>query len=129
MVDDEGDERSGPFANVPGSTIWTALIEHRFAYLALWDALSWAIAITLATLVRYDLQADSVDWDGLLATLPIVIGVQLLVGIWQGLYVGRWHLGSFEEIAALLRTVLAAAAVLFLLDLPLRWVPISVPIA
>ncbi len=129
MREHEGEEGSSLLDQVPGGSIWTAMIEHRFVYLALWDALSWSVAITLATLVRYDLQASSVDWRGVAATLPMVIGVQVMVGIWQGLYVGRWHLGSFEEIAALLRSVIAAAAVLFVVDLPLRWVPISVPLA
>ena len=129
MVDHESEDRHHPFDHVPGGAIWTALIEHRFAYLALWDALSWCLAIALATWIRYDLQASAVVWRGVLATFPMVIGVQLAVGIWQGLYVGRWHLGSFEEIAALLRSVIAAAAVLFVIDLPLRWVPISVPVA
>ncbi|MEQ1787463.1 MAG: SDR family NAD(P)-dependent oxidoreductase, partial [Acidimicrobiales bacterium] len=129
MSEHEANDRSWSLEHVPGRAVLTALIEHRFAYLAIWDAVSWMIAIALATWIRYDFQASSVDWAGVARAFPLVIGVQLTVGIWQGLYVGRWHLGSFEEIAALLRSVIAAALVLFLVDYPVRWVPISVPVA
>ena len=108
---------------------WTALVEHRFAWLALWDCLSWIVAVWVATWVRYDFQFSRIDVLGVLTVLPIVIAVQVLVGLWQGLYLGRWRLGSFEEIEALLKTVVLSAVVLFVVDLPTRWVPISVPVA
>jgi len=123
------DRRADREPTLDRRAIWTALIEHRFAYLAAWDALSWAMAITLATFTRYEFQMSRFDLDGLLAAIPLAVGIQLLVGAWQGLYLGRWHLGSFEEIAALLKAVLTATTVLFVVDLPLRWVPISVPVA
>ncbi len=109
-------------------TAWTALIEHRFAYLALWDALGWAVAIALAAWIRYEFDISRVDIVGGMVAVLIVAAVQVLLGLWQGLYLGRWRLGSFEEIAALLRAVVIAAMVLFALDYPSRWVPISVPV-
>ena len=108
---------------------WKALVEHRFAYLALWDSLSWGLAIWLATWARYEFHIGRVDLMGTWAVIPIVLAVQLVVGLWQGLYLGRWRLGSFEEIAALLKAVGLSALVLFVVDLPIRWVPISVPVA
>ena len=108
---------------------WTALVEHRFAWLALWDSLSWVLAIWAATWVRYEFDVSSIDVAGVWTILPIVIAVQVLVGLWQGLYLGRWRLGSFEEIEALLKAVVLSAVVLFIVDYPTRWVPISVPLA
>lgn len=108
---------------------WTALVEHRFAWLALWDSLSWVLAIWAATWVRYEFDVSSIDIAGVWTTLPIVIAVQVLVGLWQGLYLGRWRLGSFEEIEALLKAVVLSAVVLFIVVYPTRWVPISVPLA
>ncbi len=119
---DDGDT---PFK--PGSA-WTALIEHRFAWLAAWDAAAWVVAVFLCTWTRYEFELDVLDPVGILQAGLLVASAQVLVGIWQGLYLGRWRLGSFEEIAALLRTVVIAGLVLFALDLPTRWVPISVPV-
>ncbi len=109
--------------------LWTALIEHRFAWLAGWDSLSWVAAIWLATWVRYEFDVPAYAVAGVWKAIPVVVAVQLAAGFWQGLYRGRWHLGSFEEIAALLKAVVLSALVLFAIDLPLRWVPISVPVA
>ena len=81
MVDHEADERSGPFDHVPGGAIWTALIEHRFAYLALWDALSWMRRHRAGHLdpLRPPGRQPSTGaaWS---PPLPMVIGVQLAVG-------------------------------------------------
>ncbi len=107
----------------------STLIEHRFAALALWDALSWMVAIWLATWVRYEFDIPSHAIAGVWKAIPVVVAVQLLAGYWQGLYRGRWHLGSFEEIAALLKAVVLSAVVFFVGDIPLRWVPLAVPVA
>jgi len=40
--------------------------------------------------------------------------------------VGRWSLGSFEEVAAVSRTVLGTGLILAIVDLPTRLVPLSV---
>ena len=110
--------------------LWTALIEHRFAYLALWDCAQLGgrhLAGHLGPLrVRARATIDGAAgrpsrWWSPSSCSP---------GFWQGLYLGRWHLGSFEEIAALLEgRGPRRGRVLFVVDLPLRWVPISVPVA
>ena len=107
---------------------WRALLPHRFAVLAAWDSLSWVVALTLSTWVRYEFDLAPIDAGDLFWSIPIVVGIQLVAGAWQGLYLGRWHLGSFEEIAGLLRSVLAATVVLFAANTQVRWVPISVPV-
>ena len=87
------------------------------------------MAVWVATWVRYDFNLSGIETSGVWTVVPIVIAVQVLVGLWQGLYLGRWRLGSFEEIEALLKAVVLSAVVLFIVDLPTRWVPISVPVA
>jgi FlaA1/EpsC-like NDP-sugar epimerase len=104
------------------------IIRHRFAVLAVWDSFSWIVALSLSTWGRYEFHLAHIDGTDLLLAMPIVVAVQLLAGYWQGLYVGRWHLGSFEEVAGLLKSVALAMVVLFLADIPVRWVPISVPL-
>jgi FlaA1/EpsC-like NDP-sugar epimerase len=130
-VDNEDDRAPGEMTPRPGrhGRGWLALVEHRFAYLALWDAGSWAVALLLATWIRYEFDVSRIDLSGLVSAIPLVVAVQLVVGLWQGLYLGRWRLGSFEEIAALLVSVVSAAITLFVVDQPTRWVPISVPVA
>lgn len=51
------------------------------------------------------------------------------MGVSDGLYLGRWSLGSFEEVAALIRTVLCTTLVLVLVNVPSRVVPLSVTLA
>jgi FlaA1/EpsC-like NDP-sugar epimerase len=109
-------------------TAWTALIEHRFAWLAGWDGACWALALFVSTWGRYEFDISRVDLAGLARAMVIVLAVQLVAGMWQGLYLGRFSLGSFEEIAALLLSVALAATALLAADLFPRWVPISVPV-
>ncbi|MGK2948353.1 MAG: polysaccharide biosynthesis protein, partial [Acidimicrobiales bacterium] len=111
----------------PGSA-WTALIEHRFAWLAVWDSAAWVVALFLGTWARYEFQADRFEAVDVLLAAAVVVAAQVLLGLWQGLYLGRWRLGSFEEIAALLRTVVLSGVILLLADANPRWVPISVPV-
>ena len=49
------------------------------------------------------------------------------MGLATGLYLGRWRLGSFDEVAALARTVAGVSSILFLVELRLshRFVPLS----
>jgi len=117
---DKDDELLPPFLR--------ALVPHRFLILAVWDCLAWVAALWLSAWVRYEFKFENVDSGELLKSVPFVVGIQLLAGVWQGLYKGRWHLGSFEEIAGLLRSVAAAMVVLFFVNLPVRWIPISVPV-
>src|SRR5437867_1891746 len=69
------------------------------------DAAAWSVALVFGTLIRYDLSVSKVYWDGVLAALPLVIMAQLVAGLGFGLYTRRWRVGSFDEAAALARTV------------------------
>ena len=92
------------------------------------DALAWAGGLISAVLLRYDFDASRVNWVSFAALAGAAVVVQVLVGLGTGLYLGRWRLGSFEEVSALVRTVAGACSLLFLVNLRLshRLVPLSV---
>ena len=123
------DQETGQEAAIAPRWGYQALIEYRFAWLSAWDSLSWVLAIWLAIWVRYDFSVERIDGAGVWFAIALTASIQVIVGVWQGLYLGRWRLGSFEEIEALLKTVVVAAGGLLLVDIPTRWVPISVPVA
>lgn len=90
------------------------------------DAALMCVALVTATLPRYRMQVAEVDWTELATFALLVAVVQVVVGITMGLYSGRWRYGSFEEIAALARTVAVTAVLLGLLNALLgRLVPLS----
>ena len=91
------------------------------------DGLAWAAGLTGASLLRYDFHPGSIGVSGLATFAAAALGIQVVVGLLTGLYLGRWRLGSFDEVAALARTVTWVAAILLLLDLPEshRPVPLS----
>jgi FlaA1/EpsC-like NDP-sugar epimerase/dTDP-4-amino-4,6-dideoxygalactose transaminase/lipopolysaccharide/colanic/teichoic acid biosynthesis glycosyltransferase len=92
------------------------------------DGLAWMGGLVSAALLRYDFDAAQIDWPalGLFAIAAVV--VQVLVGLTTGLYLGRWRLGSFEEVSALARTLAGTSVFLFLVELRQsdRLVPLSV---
>ena len=104
------------------------LVRHRFGALACWDAAFAALAIFVSTWVRYELDLTDIDPVGMLFAMPVAALIQFVAGRWQGLYLGRWRLGSFEEVAALLRSVAVAMVGMFVVNLVWYWVPISVPL-
>jgi FlaA1/EpsC-like NDP-sugar epimerase len=97
------------------------------------DSLAWAVALAFATWVRYyDLPGSRIRLGGLALTVALAVAFQGVAGTVSGLYLGRWRLGSFDEVAALVRTAVVATVALFLFDLwigPARLVPRSVPLS
>ena len=91
------------------------------------DLAIWSLAIVIATFLRYEFNFTTVHWVDLCKVLPIVAVVHLVLGTYEGLYVGRWSFGSFEEVAALARCVLITGVFVTLIDWPERWVPITAP--
>jgi FlaA1/EpsC-like NDP-sugar epimerase/dTDP-4-amino-4,6-dideoxygalactose transaminase/lipopolysaccharide/colanic/teichoic acid biosynthesis glycosyltransferase len=94
------------------------------------DALAWTGGLLAAILLRYDFNPGLVDWWRFLLVAVAAVVVQVFVGLGTGLYLGRWRLGSFEEVSALVRTVAGVTSLLFLAELRLsdRFVPLSVVI-
>jgi FlaA1/EpsC-like NDP-sugar epimerase/dTDP-4-amino-4,6-dideoxygalactose transaminase/lipopolysaccharide/colanic/teichoic acid biosynthesis glycosyltransferase len=92
------------------------------------DALAWTAGLVGAELLRYDFHAGLIGWPGFAVVAVAAVVAQIVVGLGTGLYLGRWRLGSFEEVSALARTVAGGSALLFLGELRQshRFVPLSV---
>ena len=96
------------------------------------DSLAWAVALTVATVLRYDLDVSRISAFGLAAIIPLACLSQVVSGLGAGLYTGRWRFGSFDEVAALERSSAITTVLVFFSNLwverPLL-VPRSVPVA
>jgi FlaA1/EpsC-like NDP-sugar epimerase/dTDP-4-amino-4,6-dideoxygalactose transaminase/lipopolysaccharide/colanic/teichoic acid biosynthesis glycosyltransferase len=92
------------------------------------DALAWTGGLMSAVLLRYDFHAGRVGWPAFAVLAVAAIAAQTVVGLATGLYLGRWRLGSFDEVSALARTVAGVSSLLFLGELRQshRFVPLSV---
>ena len=93
------------------------------------DSTAWAVALIFGTLLRFDLNLDRVPRRGVAAAILIAIVVQCLWGLAFGLYTRRWRVGSFDEAAAVARTVVSTTAVVFAIDIsiskPAHLIPVS----
>src|SRR4051794_5794313 len=94
--------------------VYIALVPHRRVINASVDALVWTTSLVLATALRYDFSFSRVTWSGLLLIVPLAVICQFIFGLADGLYLGRWSFGPFEEVASLSRTVLATGTVVFI---------------
>jgi FlaA1/EpsC-like NDP-sugar epimerase len=81
------------------------------------DTTAWAFALTLATLVRYDLAVDDLNATGLATATAVAVALQFGLGWLTGLYALRYRIGSFDEVAALSGTVGGSTVALFFIDL------------
>lgn len=79
------------------------------------DSLSWCIALTVGTIIRYNFSLDKRDYASLKVLLPIAVALQILSGLATGLYTGRWRFGSFEEVAALGEAAFVNTLLLFVI--------------
>lgn len=75
------------------------------------DALAWFAGLVAGVYFRYEFDVTQINWLPLLAIGLALTFAQLTIGWMLWLYRGRYSLGSFEEAAALLRTVFAVAFV------------------
>ncbi|MCU1546594.1 MAG: polysaccharide biosynthesis protein [Homoserinimonas sp.] len=109
----------------------------RFGTQYLFDALAWAVALTLAQILRYEFDVTRVAWLSLALLCVVAALIQLVVGWLLYLYRGRHPYGSFAEVRTLLWAVLATAVVLEILVLlvglmwriPRSTIIIALPIA
>ncbi len=110
-----------------GKRVYTALISHRYIVQAAADGLAWMVAVLFAGLARFEFrQVSDGSLTGLLVAAVLVSGLQLLFGTLNGLYIGTWRVGSLEEAGALVRSVGLTGALLVLVTLPSRPIPLSV---
>jgi FlaA1/EpsC-like NDP-sugar epimerase/dTDP-4-amino-4,6-dideoxygalactose transaminase/lipopolysaccharide/colanic/teichoic acid biosynthesis glycosyltransferase len=91
------------------------------------DALAWMGGLFSAVLLRYDFDADRVDWPGYAVLAAAAVALQVVVGVATGLYLGRWRLASFDEVSALGRAVVGVTGALCLAELgqARRFIPLS----
>lgn len=71
---------------------------------ALVDISAWIAAAWVALFMRFDFDPPAEFRDNVVRLVPIVVVVQLMVGLAIGLYRRRWRYGSFDEVAALVAT-------------------------
>lgn len=73
------------------------------------DAVAWTVGLLAGVFFRYEFDGSQMNWPPLLAVCAALAMSQLVLGWMLWLYRGRYSSGSFEEAAALLVTVIAAA--------------------
>ena len=92
------------------------------------DALLLAIALPLATFVRFDFSLDHFVWD-LVPGVALAVALQGLFGLAYGQYRRRWQYGSFDEVIYIAAAALSVGVVLSFL-VAFFWptaIPRSVP--
>ncbi len=90
------------------------------------DGAIWALGLYIAALLRLDFEFGRVGLTHLMRVLPVVFIAQYVAGAAFGLYRGRWLFGSFEEVAAVGRSVLVTTAAVFVVDLGYRHHPVPI---
>ena len=89
---------------------WT-VARHKRTILALSDAIVLGAGITVANLLRYQLDLDR-SLTGHLLAIALTAGfLQIAVGLISPLYRSRWRVGSLEEIVCLAPTVAGVTGV------------------
>lgn len=78
---------------------------------AAFDSISWALAILLATLLRYELDVRLLNPGGITLVILVAVATQLIAGWSLSLYRGRYSFGSIAEARVLIATTLIVAAV------------------
>ena len=90
------------------------------------DAISWVLSLILAALLRYDFAARDIQWRLLAIACIAAVLLQFITGMAVNLYQGRYTKGTFEEVNAITRAVVATGVILWVGSLILSlWVPVS----
>ncbi len=109
------------------------LAQHRSRLQAGIDVVAWAIALSFATVVRYDFnRLEQVNWRGLSAMIAVAGLGQLFAGAAVGLYRGQWRFGSFEEVLGVAKSVAITTGLVFVSNMtvaPPHPVPISASVS
>lgn len=78
---------------------------------AVLDSLSWALALLLAVLLRYELDVALINGPGLIVLMGVAAATQLIAGWYMALYRGRYTFGSIHEARVLVAVTLIVAVV------------------
>ncbi|MGC5629542.1 polysaccharide biosynthesis protein [Georgenia sp. Z1344] len=76
---------------------------------AAWDVAAWLIAIVFVVLTRYDFYLETDQWNWIAVYAALACGSQLVAGAVLKLYLGRYRIGSFDEIIGLITTVVISS--------------------
>lgn len=99
-----------------GRATWAALshlpARAKTSVLVAMDCCFWAVALVVATLLRFQLHEQRALTLDLLWAILVALAVHVVTGSFL-LYARRWRVGSFEEITTLAATVAVTTAVLF----------------
>ena len=98
----------------------------RFGSQAGFDMLAWVVAVFVAIGLRYEDAGTGISWLTVAVLCLALAFVQLVAGATFWLYRGRFSYGSFEEVRALLYTVIAVAVIC---GVPLAVIGIQVGLA
>ena len=92
-----------------------------------YDALAWAAATAVATVLRFQ-SPDQVPWHATVALALALGAVYFLIGLLVQLHQGRAQTGSLEEMLLVSCVATAAGVLVFTANLAEIFVPRSVPI-
>lgn len=91
------------------------IARHQRSSQAAVDVAAWAAGLWLALLLRFEFDLTAWPLRNVVIATVLVAVTQLGVGVASGLYLGRWRFGSFEELAAVGRTVGVVTTMLFVI--------------
>ena len=87
---------------------------------ALADCGAWAAGLSVAMLLLLDVEpAAKIPWGSLVDAVPVAWALAVATGLAVGLYRGRWSIGSFEEVAALVAATSVATVALLAFNMAL----------
>ncbi|WFE28424.1 nucleoside-diphosphate sugar epimerase/dehydratase [Solwaraspora sp. WMMD791] len=94
------------------------------------DLAAWSVGLVVAVWTRYEFAIAGIHLNGLVLAILAAVVLHTAAAHLSYLYRDRYPLGSFDEVWAVSRCVLATIGVLLLLDLaaPQRPVPASAPL-
>jgi lipopolysaccharide/colanic/teichoic acid biosynthesis glycosyltransferase len=95
-----------------------------------WDAVGWAIALTLALALRYEFDLDAGDVSGIVQLIAIAVVAQVLIGVALQVYRGRHCIGSVDNIVDTAASIALSGFVVFVANVVsiAEWIPRSVAI-
>lgn len=108
--------RDAPATRRVPAGYWT-LTRFKRPILALCDAVMWMAAITVADLLRYQLDTGKSLTGHLVTIVSLAGGLQICIGLVTPLYRSRWRVGSLEELLCLAPTVAAVTTFLTVITL------------
>jgi FlaA1/EpsC-like NDP-sugar epimerase len=120
-----GQVLGGGVSRIRGLVRW-----QRSAVQAAYDVLCWAAALWFATAIRYDLDFERINVTLLLWAVPLAAAAQLVSGPVFGLYRRRWPFGSFDEVAAVVKSTFLATGIVSVANVVVdpQLVPRSAPL-